>query len=60
MKRRDYRATERRLIVGFACAGVLLFAGTLFVGFSVRDMDRKAPPPVHASPPATVSPRASG
>jgi hypothetical protein len=61
MRRRDDRKPERRLIAAFAGAGVLLFAGTLFVGFAARDIDRKEPPsPVHVSPSAPNSANASG
>ena len=60
MKRRKDRAPERRLIAGFAGAGVILFVGTLFVGFAARDIGRKAPSPVHVAPSASVSANASG
>ena len=60
MKRRKDRAPERRLIAGFAGAGVILFVGTLFVGFAARDIGRDTPSPVHVSPSASVSANASG
>jgi hypothetical protein len=55
MRRCDDRASERRLITGFAAAGAVLFAGTLFVGFSVRDLDRKASSPLLLAPSVTAS-----
>lgn len=42
----DDAAAERKLLIGFAAAGMLLFAGTLMVGFSERDLRH------HVSPPA--------
>jgi hypothetical protein len=48
MSRRDDQAPPDGLIAGFAVAGVILFAGTLLVGFSARDLDRKTPPAVVA------------
>ncbi len=55
MRRHDDRASERQMIAGFAAAGVILFAGTLLVGFSARDLDRKTPPPALVGPSVTAS-----
>lgn len=60
MRRRDDQAPPERLIAGFAVAGVILFAGTLLVGFSARDLDRKTPPPAMVTPSETESVSASG
>jgi hypothetical protein len=60
MRRRDDRAPERRLIAGFAAAGVILFAGTLLVGFSARDIDRNASPPVMMGPSTTAAANVTG
>ncbi|MEO8650743.1 MAG: hypothetical protein ABI391_00485 [Hyphomicrobiaceae bacterium] len=54
MRRRDDQVPERKLIAGFAAAGVILFTGTLLVGFTARDLDRKAPAPVVAVPSDTA------
>jgi len=59
MRRRDEQAPPERLIAGFAVAGVILFAGTLLVGFSARDFDRK-PPPAVVTPSTTEPASASG
>jgi hypothetical protein len=60
MRRRDDRAPERRLIAGFTAAGVILFAGTLLVGFSARDIDRKASPPALVEPSVIATANATG
>jgi hypothetical protein len=59
MRRRDDQAPPEGLIAGFAVAGVILFAGTLLVGFSARDFDRQAPPPAVVTP-VTQSASSSG
>lgn len=60
MRRRDDRAPERKLIAGFTAAGIILFAGTLLVGFSARDIDREASPPVISGPSTTAVAEAAG
>lgn len=59
MRRYDDRTGERRLIAGFSAAGLLLFAGTLLVGFSARDIDRTPPAPV-VGPSVSASANAAG
>jgi hypothetical protein len=60
MRRSDEQMPERRLIAGFAAAGVVLFAGTLLVGFSTRDIDRRSPPSLLTAPLAVASASTSG
>lgn len=60
MRRRDDRAPERRLIAGFTGAGIILFAGTLLVGFSARDIERNASPSVIVGPSTTAVADAAG
>jgi len=60
MRRRDDRGPERRLIAAFTAAGVILFAGTLLVGFSARDIERKASPPTLVAPSMTASASTAG
>ena len=60
MKRRDDRGSERKLVAAFTAAGVILFAGTLLVGFSMRDVERDTRPPVLVAPSAAWSANISG
>ena len=60
MRRRDERGSERKLIAVFSAAGFVLFAGTLLVGFSLRDVERQTRPPVHVAPSAAWSANISG
>jgi hypothetical protein len=46
MTRYEAPVPERKLIMGFAAAGIVLFAGTLVIGFSERDIHRVSPPAV--------------
>lgn len=46
MRQHDEAVPERKLIMGFAVAGIVLFAGTLVMGFSERDLHRVSPPAV--------------
>lgn len=50
MRQHDQNVPERRLIAGFAVAGVVLFAGTLLVGFSAREFDRETRQPAVSAP----------
>ena len=60
MRRRDDQAPPEGLIAGFAVAGVILFAGTLLVGFSARDFDRQTPPPAVVTPSEIKSASSAG
>lgn len=46
MTRYEAPVPERKLIMGFAAAGIVLFAGTLVIGFSERDIHRVSPPAI--------------
>lgn len=60
MRQHDQNVPERRLIAGFAVAGVVLFAGTLLVGFSAREIDRQARQPTVSTPSEIVAANTAG